>query len=459
MEVASRELEGRLLLGLVAAERGHDVLVGDLRTLLSHRHWLPPGVFHDKALVPSAQRMRYRDALVERGFLLTSQDEEHGLIEPDFARWAQNRFSERSLLQASRVFAWGPSDAAGLRRLFPAAADLVLETGSPRVDIWRPELSPQFDDALPAGVEPGYVFVPSNYGVGQVNPWWDQLADLRISHYRNDDDPAEWEFYAHNARNIIAAGRLVRAIRSAARELPDTRFVVRPHPTETVDAWRALVGPVPNISVIQAGTVSGWIRHARVVVHHSSTTGIEAAVSEVPVVSFRPEEDRGALNVDRIGPSVEDLDSLLEHIRRSGDAKEREGWYSTADRAALDGLLAALDGPLASDRIVDAWEALPHGAVHGRRVRAGRSLLAAGLHRDVGRARTRLRSMRAGGRSGADRTFDVAHKFPALRRGLVPSLVEGYRRTLHRFDDVDVHQVGPRLVHLRPRARRGFSRR
>lgn len=459
MEVAHRELEGRLLLGLVAAERGHDVLLGDLRTLLSHRHWLPPGVFHDKALVPSEQRMGYRAMLVEAGFLLTSQDEEHGLIEPDFASWARSRFSERSLLQASSAFAWGPTDASELRRLFPAAAGIVHETGSPRVDVWRPELTPLFDDVLPAGVRPGYVLVPSNYGVGQVNPWWDQLADLRVSHYRGDDDPAEWDFYRHHADNILATGRFVRALRRAAKESPATRFVVRPHPTEMVSAWRALIGPVPNIDVISDGAVSGWIRHARLVIHHSSTTGIEAAVSGVPVVSFRPEEQGEGLNVDRIGPRAADTDALLELIRRSGDATERAGWYSESDRSELDTLLAALRGPLASERIVDAWEELPHDASHARPVRARASLTAADLHRAVGRARTTARRPRTAGRDEDRATFDVAHKFPPLRRDLVPVLVDGYRRTLGRFEEVEVRQVGPRLVRLRRRTRAGVSRR
>jgi surface carbohydrate biosynthesis protein len=459
MEVAHRELEGRLLLGLVAAERGHDVLLGDLRTLLSHRHWLPPGVFHDKALVPSEQRMSYRAALVENGFLLTSQDEEHGLIGTDFARWAQFRFSERSLLQANRAFAWGPTDAAELRRLFPAAADIVHETGSPRVDVWRPELTPLFGDALPSDVRPGYVLVPSNYGIGQVNPWWDQLADLRVSHYRGEDDPAEWDFYRHNADNILATGRLVRTLRRVAKESPDTRFVLRPHPTEMVAAWRALIGPLPNIHVIRDGAVSAWIRHARLVIHHSSTTGIEAAVSGVPVVSFRPEEQGEGLSVDRIGPRAADADALLDLIRRSGDATERAGWYSASDRSELDALLAALRGPLASERIVDAWEALAHDAGHARRVRAGWSLIAATIHREVGRTRTTARRLRASGRDGRRATFDVAHKFPALQRDLVPTLVAGYRRTLRRFEDVEVRQVGPRLVRLQRRTRAGLSRR
>ena len=458
MEVAHRELEGRLLLGLVAAERGHHVLLGDLRTLLSHRHWLPPGVFHDKALVPSEQRMRYRATLAESGFLLTSQDEEHGLIEVDFDSWARSRFSEGSLRQARRMFAWGPTDADGLRRLFPTAAGIVHETGSPRVDVWRPELTPLFDDALPGDVRPGYVLVPSNYGIGQVNPWWDQIADLRVSHYRGDDDPVEWDFYRHNADNILAAGRFVRALRHVAKECPETRFVVRPHPTEMVAAWRALIGPVSNIDVISAGAVSGWIRHARLVIHHSSTTGIEAAVSGVPVVSFRPEEQGEGLNVDRIGPRADDIDALLDLIRRSGDATERAGWYSASDRSELDALLASLRGPLASERIVDAWESLPHDADHARRVRAGGSLMAATLHREVGRARTAARRMRASAPDEGRPTFDVAHKFPPLRRDLVATLVDGFRRTLRRFEDVEVRQVGPRLIQLRRRSRVGVSR-
>ncbi len=459
VEVAHRELEGRLLLGLAAADRGHEVLLGDLRTLLSHRHWLPPGVFHDKALVPSEQRMRYRAALGNAGFLLTSQDEEHGLIEPDFANWARTRFSEQSILQARRVFAWGPTDGSALRELFPAAAHTIVESGSPRVDVWRPELAAVFDDALPPDVRPGYVLIPSNYGIGQINPWWDQLADLRVSHYRGEDDPAEWDFYRQSAESTLVAGRLVRALRIVAHRLPETSFVLRPHPTETVGAWRALIGPRPNIRVIQAGTISAWIRHARLVVHHSSTTGLEAAVGGVPVVTFRPEDRGGGFNPDRVGPRADDVDELTLHVRRSSDMSERARWYSAADRAALGELLASLDGPLAAERIVDAWEALPHGPEHEQPVRARASVLAAAVHREIGRVRTTLREARSRGRTEGLPTFDVAHKFPAFPRGSIATLLERFQHTLGRFEDVETRQIGPRLVHIRRRPRRGVSRR
>jgi len=76
VEVARRELEGRLLLGLVAAERGHDVVLGKIphAALLAEElnGWrLPPGIVHLKS-APSAARLAERfDTLRARGSLVS----------------------------------------------------------------------------------------------------------------------------------------------------------------------------------------------------------------------------------------------------------------------------------------------------------------------------------------------------------------------------------------------------
>ena len=55
IEVKVRELEGRTLLALAAAERGHQVILGSKKeTLLSAVNGeLPPGIVHMKSLTPS----------------------------------------------------------------------------------------------------------------------------------------------------------------------------------------------------------------------------------------------------------------------------------------------------------------------------------------------------------------------------------------------------------------------
>lgn len=445
MEVRVRELEGRLLLALVAAERGHRVLLGDFRTLLSHRHWLPPGIFHDKALVPSEQRVEHRERLRRAGFVITSQDEEHGLTS-DFARFARDRFSAESLGQAATAFAWGPRDAAGLVGAFPSAVGRIVASGSPRVDLWRPEAA-SFHGARPRMGHEGHILILTNFGVGSANPWWTAVADIRASYRWQEDDGGEWKLYETIADAVRLSGHVVRAVRHAALRRPGLRFVVRPHPVEGIDGWRGLLGDLPNVAVVQSGSVSGWIRAARLVVHNGSTTGFEAAVAGVPVVAYTAGGHNVDLEVNRLGRRAEDPEELVGIIDRSGDPQSRQTWFDGEDQDLLEGTFASLTGRLAAERIVDSWESLPGIEGLEQRVRPRTALIAAASHRATGRVRTTLR----GGASRHGTVLRTSHKFPPLQRAEVAALADRFRTAFGRFSGVDVDLVGPRLVRVAPR--------
>ena len=78
IEVKVRELEGRTLLALAAAERGHRVLIGSKKDTLipAVQGKLPSGVIHMKSLTPSEQMLDQLQHLKKNGFVVTSQDEE-----------------------------------------------------------------------------------------------------------------------------------------------------------------------------------------------------------------------------------------------------------------------------------------------------------------------------------------------------------------------------------------------
>lgn len=447
MEILERELEGRLLLALVAAERGHDVLLGDLRSLLSHRLWLAPGVFHDKSITPKPAKVVLLRRLDDAGFVITSQDEEHGLSEDTYDAFARRRFSEETFTLASRVFTWGPHDTDALQQRYPAHAGRLAMTGSPRVDVWRRELAGLQAPDLP-GVDPArpYVLLSTSALPFQPNPFWTIMRDARSSQFPGPDDAREWVHYTKYAVAYAYVGRLVRAIRMAAHELPDVQFVVRPHPTAVIQAWHDALGDMPeNVRVIRDGGIGRWIEHAAAVVHNGSTSGVEAAARGVPTISFQPNGERHDMFANRVGRVAPDETTLVTLLAAATGGDGREAWWSGHDPAPLIvQRFAALAGPLAADRIVDAWEELDHpGLSAPNRPRRARSLATA--HRRAGSVRSALRARR----TDADRSpLDLSGKFPPLDAGRLARLIDAFRATTGRFTGVDARLVGPDLVHL-----------
>ncbi len=445
MEVFAREIEGRLLLALAAAERGHTVLLGDFRRLLAHRLWLPPGVFHDKSLTPSRSKTRQFQRLVDAGFVVTSQDEEHGLLQPDYTEHTRLRFSEETLALAHRSFMWGPHDAAGLRNAYPQHADRIVEVGSPRADLWRPEAAPFYDGAPIEGVDPSrplVLLVAYGHSALNVNRIWVEIDNQRGTYLQGPDDPREWDHYRQHADDTEALGAYVRMVRAAVRAHPEVQFVLRPHPTTADGAWEMAVGDHANLSVRRDGAVGRWVRRATVVVHSASTVGFEAALAQVSLISFSADGRGPRLLSDELGVPGRGVDETVALIGQAVGGELATG-PTPEQEALLAARFAARTGRLASDRIVDEWEALGAALAGAPDASAGRGHILSEAHHRVGAVRTRITGRTKPGR------FRMEHKFPPLDRAEVRRLIAAHQRTFGRFDGVEVAFHGPSLLSLR----------
>ena len=71
VEVALRELDSKLLLGVIAASRGHQVLISDISEIERglRRGILNPGIFHTKSITPSEHKINFLAILVDFLFL------------------------------------------------------------------------------------------------------------------------------------------------------------------------------------------------------------------------------------------------------------------------------------------------------------------------------------------------------------------------------------------------------
>ena len=151
IEIKTRELEGKTLLALAGAERGHTVIIGGKEDTLglARSGMLKPGIVHEKSLTPSSAKLEALRELNARGHVVTSQDEECGLLEVSYERFAGLRYSKETCSMVGRILCWGSHDAQGVRNLCGLdAPNTIVETGSPRVDLWRPEFSEYYKKRL-----------------------------------------------------------------------------------------------------------------------------------------------------------------------------------------------------------------------------------------------------------------------------------------------------------------------
>ena len=459
VEVARRELEARLLLGLVAAERGHDVVLGKIPhgALLSGQlgEWrLPPGILHLKSIASSQRIYERLDAMRSQGSLVTVQDEEHGLsAQRDYSDFARRRFPAAGVGRVDRLMAWGPVDAEWFRSEFVDRAADVSVTGSPRIDLWRPDVigSAQLD-----APERDFILVVSSSSPFNRNPFWVQLYNRRRGAFGLSftDDPwnSESAFFDRWSDLYRYVKHLTAGIRALAAANPDRTIIVRPHHFEVPEAWEAVLGEYPNVLVRADGPARAWVRHAAVVIHGGSTMAIEAGVTRSPIVAFAPEGFLKDSPANRLGRRAESEAELLGEV--SAALRIGDGMGPAAgDLELLASRHAALDGPLAVDRIVDAWEMMLTPGTSGRIERIpGR----AGFIEQIRRPLRALQALAPADPSSVGKgplAMEVEHKFPSLDVDALRADAARLSEHLGRFEDVEIVRIGDREVLLRAAGR------
>ncbi len=461
IEVKARELEGRGLLALTAAERGHVVILGEKKDTrgLCKKGLLPPGVLHEKSLTPSKSTIKYFNELRNAGYLITSQDEESGLTTESYDAFAKGRYSEKTISTVSRIFAWGEHDSRSLKKEYPQFSDRIVTTGSPRVDLWRKDFAPYFkDDAVVNnGVRKPFILIPSNFSlVLSEDRIWNIMARMRRAGYFErvvDGAFGEFRIYGDMSFRLKLIGEYVKMIRELSADFPNVDILVRPHPVEVVEAWEKMIGELPNVKVLRKGTISGWIRNASLIINNGCTSALEAAACGVPRIAYRPEPSDFEYMIPNMvchqAMTLNNLKELVTNILNGSPIKDEDKVTSLTDEI-LGLRISNLQGLLAADRIVHEWEAIDDPATNLNsdvtqlfevKKQAENKPLYLRCKRKLSHLKRRFVSTETK-KKKEDKLLNNTNKFPDLKDEEIQSMITKFRKTLNRFHHVKYKRFG-----------------
>jgi hypothetical protein len=226
-----------------------------------------------------------------------------------------------------------------------------------------------------------------------------------------------------------------RIIPELGRSFPNVTIVVRPHPVEDHGPWRDIAAPLENVCVVHEGSVIPWLIASSGLVQNNCTTAIEAFVLECPVVTFRPivseRFDSDLTNsVSYQANDAQDLCSMIHDLVAGNLAAPNDPEM----RKRMEQHISALDGPLASDRII--------GAIDATRSTGGSTpspftYATAWLHSRSRTFEKNARSLIPGDRNNRGYQYQ---RFPGISAEGVRERVQRFRRLLGRFEDLQVTQ-------------------
>jgi surface carbohydrate biosynthesis protein len=446
-----RELDPKLLLACIAARRGYTSIIGSHRAIDLRISSFPRSLYLNKSMTDRNLKM-FR-IMQKIGHQIVTWDEE-ALVHLPAETYFSRRLSPVAIRHVSHLFAWGEDNAELWRRYPHLPREMPIHiTGNPRCDMLRPEMRP-FYDADVENIRRTYGdFILVNTNFNHVNAFFP--AQNLFKPVKNEGQPAVFGKAAVGMSRQYAQGlhdhkqtvleEFKQIIPVLDEALPEHKIVIRPHPTENQQIYEDIARNCERVFVTNEGNVVPWLMATRAVIHNGCTTGVEAYMLGVPAISYRSkvneEYDMGFYRLPNlISHQCFSRDELIETLNRisTGQLGAADG----DDRKSLVGqYLAAQDGPLASERIVNVIEDMLADQPHLPRPPLGDRLLGRGLSlkRRVSR---RIRSKLPG--SHAPPEFHK-HRYPGATAQELNGRISRFQQLLGDNSRITAEQVADQI--------------
>jgi surface carbohydrate biosynthesis protein len=319
LEVLVRELDSKLLLAVLAASRGHEVIISNQENILKglQRKLLKPGIFHTKSLTPSTEKIEKHKKILKAGCKITSIDEEGGLVDYGYKRFAKVRYSNETINQASAIFTWGLEDYKTLKKFYSKHSKKIHLTGSARVDLWKPTFFNYWKKNFKKLKKP-FLLVPVNFSGG----FSVRSINERIKLYDKGEYFDREKGLIQNMLNMeIEQYKFIlyflEAIKYIAYKNINFDIILRPHPSDSLQTWKILLDRIPNVYVNRDEAVSLWIKNAFAIMHNGCTTALEASLFRKPIVTYSPFKAKFERKLaNDLGQKVTSLEQLRYKINK-----------------------------------------------------------------------------------------------------------------------------------------------
>jgi surface carbohydrate biosynthesis protein len=363
IEIESRELDSKLLLAILAAIKGHQVIISDMSGIERgfRSKFLAPGIFHTKSLTPSEAKIKAHQTMIDKGSLITSIDEEGGLVNTGYENFAKRRYSNHSIGMSSATFSWGEEDTETLKKFYPKHSSKIHMTGSPRVDLWKTRFSKFW--SLPSSRIPKkpYLLVIGNMSaVNAYMPFYERFKNARDAGYFKRDPEMLRTLFIRGSEHFLLTHEYIQAIQHLNKHNNGFDIIFRPHPVEDIESWKTYFEEMSNVYVTREGPVNAWINNAFAVMHNGCTTAYEAKVSKKQLITYVPIERETDNLPNKFGYLVKTKEDLLSKVNVLLDNSKFGDQKNLAEQLPQQLLRKIFidDNELSAEKIIKIWETL-----------------------------------------------------------------------------------------------------
>lgn len=298
-EILDREIDGACLLALEAIARGWEVIIGSQATMMKNIEFSKRGIYFLKSITPGQIATQKR--IINSGSYVVCHDQEGLLQRPGMSY--KIRYSRESLSLAKKIFFWGDLqkkefiDALGDNH----NAELIV-SGSPRADHWQ-LISRKLKELKSSEKNKKCILLATSFGkenhaLGK-DGHYNLLKDVAGLKYGANDS----ESFHNHFNSLLNLGNFVLPyykdlVLEIAKNLPNEKIIMRPHPSENIEMWKELTKEYKNIEVNNEDTIVEWITKSKLLIQYASTSAIQANILGKPVFSLIPELPENLKSLD-----------------------------------------------------------------------------------------------------------------------------------------------------------------
>jgi surface carbohydrate biosynthesis protein len=353
-EIRSREFDARILQGLLAVQRGWQVVLGSKAMIGRHIWRFPRGVFLCQTL--TGRRVTILDLVGRLGMPSIGWCEE-GLIYQSRDIYLMRRVAPATLSKLSAIVAWGERSRGDINVVASRLGLDARALGNPRFDLLRTELRNVHAEEVDRCKERFGDFILINTNFSNVNCAPEAQQRMMPAAPTGSESSAalveRFEAFREYRRELFQ--HFQRMVPGLAKHFSKQTIVIRPHPAENPEIWNEIAAQQPNVKVVREGSVVPWILASKALIHNGCTTAVETAMMDRCPIAYcpvvRPELDAVLSNdISRCAGSVNELIDLVD--------AEMTGKLSLEEHQEriLDQFVSSRQGPLASERILDVCD-------------------------------------------------------------------------------------------------------
>ena len=355
-EIYKREFLSNLLLSIYAAKKGFDIYIGKNKVFnnIISKNFIDRGIFHTKSLTHGKEKSNFHKELVKKKFLITSIDQEHGVIdEGNFDDlFIKPRIDISELNQCSAFFCWGEYDFKKLNKKFKSFKRFYL-TGSPRVDLWKNQFQKLWSKNELKKKK--YFLFVSNFNYVCNHYTFEKLIKRKEieGYYKRSPNlkKIDYQYYNYQKKTFK---KFIELILTFAKNFPEKEIFVRPHPTEDPIYWKNLLQGYNNIHIKAKGDLTKYIRNSECVIQNGCTSALETFILKKPLINYIPVNSKK--NV--IGKFVEKFSTNLKKKSDFFEIVKNKNFKLKNKEKIVNQRMLFKDKELSSKKIVNIWSSI-----------------------------------------------------------------------------------------------------